>query len=309
MSTTVSTTDNSQDLVGTTNDRGVYRAGENSKYTPEERDQLRALAGLDEASDADLDMLKMVANRTGLDPFAKEIYLIGRKTKTGGYRGEPVRWETKWTVQAGIDGFRKVTRRWADARNESVSIQPATFFKEDGTETPIWLKKWGFPVAASVTIRIGDAETTHVVMWDEYAQTKKDGGYTQMWNDKPTTMLGKCAEAGAHRKICSLTAGMYVEEEMQTVQATAQRMDQNNAESAAQVRAQLMNKKPEQEQITQQPAQEANNAELIEQLKNMITSATTMEQLHQVPRPENLTPQEDAILEELWNTRATEITN
>ncbi|CAB0929561.1 hypothetical protein FRC0470_00034 [Corynebacterium diphtheriae] len=34
MSTTVSTTDNSQDLVGTTNDRGVYRAGENSKYTP-----------------------------------------------------------------------------------------------------------------------------------------------------------------------------------------------------------------------------------------------------------------------------------
>ncbi|PSA69521.1 hypothetical protein, partial [Corynebacterium diphtheriae] len=59
MSTTVSTTDNSQDLVGTTNDRGVYRAGENSKYPPEERDQLRALAGLDEASDADLSRIPL----------------------------------------------------------------------------------------------------------------------------------------------------------------------------------------------------------------------------------------------------------
>mgnify|MGYP007037695440 FL=1 len=89
--------------LSTSQDRGLHVSGDFTKYSADQRAQLRALGGLDEASDGDLDMLAAFSDRTGLDPFTKEVYLVGRKTKTGGYRGEPERWETKWTVQTGID--------------------------------------------------------------------------------------------------------------------------------------------------------------------------------------------------------------
>lgn len=215
------------DLVGTTHDRGVRRAGElSSAYSPRELDALRALGGLDEASDGDLDMLAAVAERTGLDPFVREVYLIGRKTKTGGYRGEPERWETKWTVQAGIDGFRKVTHRYAQSRGEGVEIGKAIFYDADGNPRPFWLKAWGYPAAAEITVRVGDSVATGIATWDEYAQTRKDGNPTAMWDNMRSTMLAKCAEAQAHRKVCSLTAGMYEPAEIrEPVAVTATRTD------------------------------------------------------------------------------------
>lgn len=209
------------DMVGTTGDRGVRQAGElSSKYTPRELDALRALGGLDEASDGDLDMLSAVAERTGLDPFLREVWLIGRKTKTGGYRGEPERWETKWTVQVGIDGFRKVSRRYADQLGKPLNIGSPTFYDAEGVPRPFWSKKFGdHPEAAEITVSVGDSSATHVVTWDEYVQTNKNGQPNAQWKQYGPTQLAKCAEAGAHRRVCSLTSGLYEPAEIKTVEA------------------------------------------------------------------------------------------
>lgn len=198
-----------------TDDRGLHKPGDLSAYSSTERDQLRALAGLDEASDGDLDMLAKVCQRTGLDPFIREIYLIGRNTKTGGYRGEPVRYETKWTVQTGIDGFRKVLFRVAEKEQKKHSISAPVFYDANGNTHEIWLKAWGNPAAARVEVTLGDSVGVGLATWDEYAQTKNNGEVTSMWKQLGPTMLAKCAEAQAHRRVNSLTSGIYAPEEME----------------------------------------------------------------------------------------------
>lgn len=181
-------------------DRGIQSGVSN--YSPAQRDRLRAVQNLGEASDADLDVLFAVAERSGLDPMLKEIYLVGRKTKTGGYRGEPERWETVWTVQTGIDGFRKVTHRYAASKDTHVSISRPTFYDDEGRPHPFWSKKYGeHPEAAEITVTVGESSSTHIVTWDEYVQTKaeyRNGRKTgeqvpnSMWQQYGPTMLAKC---------------------------------------------------------------------------------------------------------------------
>ena len=198
----------------TQTDRGLYQGGE-SRFTTRERDQLRALQNIGDASDADLEMLFTVAQRTGLDPFIREIYLVGRPTKTGGYRGDPERWETRWTVQAGIDGFRKVTRRWAEKQGLPVSIGLPKFLDPKDGEHRFWLPDWGEMAACEIEITAGNNVARHMVQWNEYAKRTRNGNLNAMWASMGATMISKCAEAGAHRKLCSLTAGMYTPEEME----------------------------------------------------------------------------------------------
>lgn len=235
------------DLVGTTADRGVYRPGEASDFTPQERERLRALGGLDEASDADLAMLFEVAKRSGLDPFIREIYLVGRKTKTGGYRGEPERWETKWTVQTGIDGFRKVFFRWANSLGIGHRFE-TVFFDESGQEFKVWLNPHRPPAAVIVRAIAGDHQGEGFAPWHEFVQTTKTGEPNSMWRKMGSTMLAKCAKAQAIRDVCDLTAGLLVDEEMMQadsgnrVQAHAERLDTAPAPAgrgAAGVRAAL----------------------------------------------------------------------
>lgn len=193
-------TGTSIDTIGTADDRGIQHGI--GTYTAAQRDQLRAVQNLGEASDADLDILFGVAQRSGLDPMLKEIYLVGRKTKTGGYRGEPERWETVWTVQTGIDGFRKVTHRYAANQGTHVEIGRPIFYDEDGNARPFWSKKHGdHPEAAEVTVKVGDSIGVGIVTWDEYVQTKaeykngkKTGGQVpnSMWEQYGPTMLAKC---------------------------------------------------------------------------------------------------------------------
>lgn len=213
------------DAVGTTNDRGIHQQGQRSDWSPAQRDELRALMDAGDASDGDLAMLQTVCHRSGLDPFLKQVYLVGRKTKTGGYRGEPERWETKWTVQTGIDGFRTVTHRYAETKGAAAVIGRPIYYDAEGNQHPIWLKAWGNPAAAEVTVAVGNSEATGVATWDEYVQTKKNGDPNSMWDKFGPTMLAKCAEAQAHRRVCPLSAGMYEPAEIGATRAVAQRMD------------------------------------------------------------------------------------
>lgn len=223
MSTEIDTT-RTAEIDTTGPDAGVHRAGEVSRYSQEQRDELRALMDAGEASDGDVRMLETVAARTGLDPFARQLYIVGRRTKKSNkYRGGRDEWITRWTVQTGIDGFRAVTRRYADARGKDVNIERPVFYDDEGNSRPIWLKKWGNPSAVEVTIRLGGSSAIGIATWDEYVQTTdewKNGEKTgrrvpnSMWAQMPSTMLKKCAEAQAHRQICPLTAGLYEPAEM-----------------------------------------------------------------------------------------------
>lgn len=208
-----------------TADRGTYSGGV-SRWSAEQRDVLRALMNAGDASDGDLDMLAVVCDRTGLDPFAKEVYLVGRRTKTGGYKGEPERWETVWSTQVSIEGFRKATHRFAAEKGAPVDIQKPVFYSADGTMVPFWSKSLGeHPEACEVTIRVGDSSATAVCTWDEYVQTVKGGAPNSMWRKMGPTMLRKCAEAAAHRMITPITSGLYLQEELAVVPAAAERVD------------------------------------------------------------------------------------
>lgn len=84
--------------------------------------QLTTLAllspGLAQAPRGHLAMFFHYCVRTGLDPFARQIYMIGRTNwKAADDPDEP---EKTWTIQTGIDGFRAVAHR-AAARSARAS--------------------------------------------------------------------------------------------------------------------------------------------------------------------------------------------
>ena len=226
-------------------DRGVHRQGEASRFSPWDRDRLRALQpALAEASDADLDNLFAYCDKTSLDPYTREVWLVPRNTKVK--RNNRDVWETVWAVQTGIDGFRKATHRYAESRGESRDISAAVYYDENGNKHEFWSKKFGdHPEACKMTVSVGDSSATFVATWDEYVQTKAEwsGGKktgnqvpNSQWEQYGPTMLAKCAEAACHRRIAPITAGLYIEEELkpEPIRADATRLDQDQPQATPQ---------------------------------------------------------------------------
>lgn len=166
--------------------------------------------GVDNASRGDLDVFFHVVKRTGLDPFARQIYMIGRRAKEGD------NWVTKQTIQTGIDGYRLIGRRAADRNGDTIAVSAPEWAHEDGSWRPVWSSKWGWPVAARVTIKRNGQPFTAVAIFDEYKQTTRAGGLTAMWAQRPAGQIAKCAEALAWRMAFPQDlAGVYVEDELQ----------------------------------------------------------------------------------------------
>lgn len=187
--------------------------GDQDTFTPNQRAVL-AHMGVQNAPEEDLQVFAYVAQRTGLDPFARQIHMIGRSAKLKDATGREY-WGMKYTIQTGIDGYRLIGRRAADAAKVAISVGAPEWAHEDGSWRPVWSNKWGRPVGARVTIRRGDSPFTGVALFEEYAQTKKDGGLTQMWSQRPAGQLAKCAEAMAWRMAFPQDMyGVYVDDEM-----------------------------------------------------------------------------------------------
>lgn len=166
--------------------------------------QLAALKqiGVENAPNADLAVFLNFAQRTGLDPFARQIYMIGRYSKNG----------TKWTIQASIDGLRIVAERSGDYAGQTA----VEYCGNDGVWRDVWVGNEP-PVAARVgVLRHGfNVPLYAVAYFDEYVQTDRDGRPTAMWASKPKLMLAKCAEALALRKAFpNDLAGLYTADEM-----------------------------------------------------------------------------------------------
>jgi phage recombination protein Bet len=164
--------------------------------------QLAALRqlGVDRASNGDLAVFHHVCQATGLDPFARQIYMIER--------------EGKQTIQTGIDGFRLVARRSVDRTKETLSIGAPEWCGPDGQWTDVWLHSEP-PAAARVVVRRGNGEFPAIALWREYVQTKRNGEITRMWATRPAGQLAKCAEALALRKAFPQDlSGVYTDDEM-----------------------------------------------------------------------------------------------
>lgn len=189
----------SAELEPTTHGSSLTLHADQEFWTDKQLAGLRQL-GVDRASNGDLAVFMHVAQRTGLDPFAKQIYMIERAGKQ--------------TIQTGIDGFRLIARRAVDAAGESLSIDGGAWCGPDGEWRDVWLGSEP-PTAARVIVRRGGHEFVGVALLSEYGQTRANGDLVSQWRTRPAGMLAKCAEALALRKAFPLDlSGIYSDDEM-----------------------------------------------------------------------------------------------
>lgn len=157
--------------------------------------------GIDRASTPDLAVFFHQCVRTGLDPFARQIYMISRQGKQ--------------TIQTGIDGFRLIARRACDARNETLGYEETLWCGKDGVWRDVWLSEEP-PSAAKVTVLRSGNRYPSVALYNEYVATDRSGEPTRMWATKGALMLAKCAEALSLRKAFPQDlSGLYTTDEMQ----------------------------------------------------------------------------------------------
>jgi phage recombination protein Bet len=159
-------------------------------WTPEQT-QLISTTIAPGCSTDELRLFAYACQRTGLDPFSKQIYAI----KRGG----------KMTIQAGIDGLRSIAERTGQLDGSETH-----WCGEDGVWTDVWLA--AKPPAAAKTILHRKGASHPFVGVARFADYNAGQG---LWSKMPAAMIAKCSEALALRKAFPADlSGVYSTDEM-----------------------------------------------------------------------------------------------
>ncbi|MGV9666965.1 recombinase RecT [Nocardia niigatensis] len=160
-----------------------------------------AQLGVQDAPEGDLRVFFHRCQRTQLDPFAKQIYMIGRNTKvTQWVNGRQTdRWEMKYTIQTGIEGYRVLGNRKAAENGDDLDHDEVLWCGLDGQWIDMWLDDQKPPHAAKYVIRKNGKPFVAKVLYTETVQTQSNGEPNSTWKKRPAGQLSKCAEALAWR--------------------------------------------------------------------------------------------------------------
>lgn len=155
-------------------------------------------------SESTLLQLEHIAQTRNLDPLCGELIAY----EQGG----------KGVFITTIGGMTKLCAELLDGID-------ATFYDKDGNGHPVWLPDTP-PAACAVTVyrRGCQRPFTNACRFADYR------GSGQPWKAMPSTMIRKCALAGALRlAFADLLAGLYAQEEMEQAGFTAQDQQQQQA--------------------------------------------------------------------------------